>query len=137
MASQAPTCAGVGAAKLPLNQSLVAGEKRARRSPFVMTNPACHLCLGAPARPGQANEECYRSLRRNASAANTTNATASRIDVSTGHSTAASLPAASAAGWAASAAGEYVPKGFQIAAIDISAYAASPAPAAPAAELMS
>src|SRR5665811_460415 len=78
---------------------------------------------------------CIRD--RNASAANTTSAAASRIDVSTGHSTAASLPAASAAGWAASAAGEYVPKGFQLDAIDISAYAASPAPAAPAAELMS
>src|SRR5674476_31618 len=44
IASHAPTCAGVGAAKLPLNQSLVAGEKRARTSPFVMTRPACHLC---------------------------------------------------------------------------------------------
>jgi hypothetical protein len=37
----------------------------------------------------------------------------------------------------ARAAGEYVPRGFQIAAIDTSAYAPSPAPAAPAAEPMS
>src|SRR6186997_231014 len=42
MASQAPTCAVVGSAKLPLNQSRVAGENRASTSELI-ANPACHL----------------------------------------------------------------------------------------------
>src|SRR5664280_1593994 len=42
MASQAPICAAVGSAKLPLNQSRVAGENRASTSELIV-NPACHL----------------------------------------------------------------------------------------------
>src|SRR5665647_1088922 len=42
MASQAPTCASVGSAKLPLNQSRVAGENRASTSELIVS-PACHL----------------------------------------------------------------------------------------------
>src|ERR1035437_1586743 len=63
----------------------------------------------------------YRSLRRNASAASATSTAASRSDVSTGHRTATSFPAASEEGTVARAAGEYVPRGFQIDAIDTSA----------------
>src|SRR5665647_1426580 len=46
MASQAPTCAAVGAAKLPLNQSRVAGENRVSTSD-VIVSPACHLLLSS------------------------------------------------------------------------------------------
>src|SRR5450759_3429569 len=63
----------------------------------------------------------YRSLRRNASAASATSTAASRSDVSTGQRTATSFPAASEEGTVARAAGEYVPRGFQIAAIATSA----------------
>src|SRR5664279_4439651 len=64
----------------------------------------------------------YSSLRRNAREASAKSAAASRSDVSTGQRTATSFPAASEEGIvAARAAGEYVPRGFQIAAIDTSA----------------
>src|SRR5450631_2758853 len=36
MASQAPICASVGSAKLPLNHSLVAGENRASTSELIV-----------------------------------------------------------------------------------------------------
>ena len=63
----------------------------------------------------------YSSLRRNAREASAKSAAASRSDVSTGQRTATSFPAASEEGIVARAAGEYVPRGFQIAAIDSSA----------------
>jgi len=93
------------------------------------------VCEEPPARHGAGGHEMafvhqrllsvhqpdYSSLRRNAREASAKSAAASRSDVSTGQRTATSFPAASEEGIVARAAGEYVPRGFQIAAIDTSA----------------